>query len=294
MEETILYNVPHEIPWQIWIPFYFYFTGLSAGSFILSSLSTVFGMKKYKPLALPSAITAVLLLILAPLCLILDLSSPFRFWHTIAPLYFNPTATVSYGAWLLTIYPISTLVYIWFMYIKDEKITKIIGSFNVPLAISVHAYTGFVFGVTKARPWWNSSLMPGYFLTSAILSGIGLLIIIALIKDWIKGEEINMEILDGLCKMMIGIILIDLFWVLSFWIVLGLSVEDGRLALQIAFHEPLYVVGELLIGMIVPLFLLIFFRRSLPAIVTTSVLVLFGVFLMRYTLVFTAYEIPLD
>jgi Ni/Fe-hydrogenase subunit HybB-like protein len=51
MEAAVLYNVPHEVPWKIYIPLYFYFTGLSAGSFILSTLSTVFGIKRFKPMA---------------------------------------------------------------------------------------------------------------------------------------------------------------------------------------------------------------------------------------------------
>ena len=76
MDATVLYNVPHEVPWEIYIPLYFYFTGLSAGSFILSTLSTVFGIKRFKPMALPASIISFLLLLLAPACLILDLHQP--------------------------------------------------------------------------------------------------------------------------------------------------------------------------------------------------------------------------
>ncbi len=296
MDVTVLYNVPHEVHWRIYIPFYFYFTGLSAGSFILSSMSTVFGMKKYKVLALPSAITAFVLLLIAPGFLIMDLAQPFRFWHTMVPLYFNPTAPVSWGAWLLTLYPILTFIYIWFMYIGDNKTTKILGTIIVPLAVAVHAYTGFVFGVTKARPWWNSALMPGYFLTSALLSGIALLLLIVLSQNKLLGREHDRELLDSLGKMMLAIIILDMFWVTSFWLVLGLSVEDGIAALSIAFHDPEYIWGELVIGMLIPLILVAYRRtRTHPVFVSiNSVLIMVGVFFMRYTLVFTAYKIPLS
>ncbi|MGB9616712.1 MAG: NrfD/PsrC family molybdoenzyme membrane anchor subunit, partial [Desulfomonilaceae bacterium] len=89
MDAAVLYNVPHETPWKVYIPLYFYFTGLSAGSFILSTLSTVFGIKRFKPMALPAAIISFILLLLAPACLILDLHQPTRFWHTLVPEYFN-------------------------------------------------------------------------------------------------------------------------------------------------------------------------------------------------------------
>ncbi len=296
MDVTVLYNIPHEVHWKIYIPFYFYFTGLSAGSFIVSSLSTVFGMKKYKRLALPASITSLILLLLAPMFLVLDLAQPFRFWHTLVPLYFNPTAPVSWGAWLLTLYPVLNIIYIWFIYIGDNRTTKILGTMIVPLAIAVHAYTGFVFGVTKARPWWNSALMPGYFLTSALLSGIALLIIINIVQNKVTRRGHDLDLFEGLGKMMVAIIVIDMFWVVSFWLVLGLSVEDGIAALSVAFNDAEYIWGELVLGMTVPLIFLAFRKtRTHPIVITIcSALILFGVFFMRYTLVFTAYKIPLS
>lgn len=296
MDLAVLYNVPHETHWKVFIPLYFYFTGLSAGSFIISSMSTVFGMKKYKKLALPAAITALVLLLLAPMFLVLDLAQPLRFWHTLVPLYFNPTAPVSWGAWLLTLYPGLNLIYIWFMYIGDNRTTKTLGTIIVPLAIAVHAYTGFVFGVTKARVWWNSALMPGYFLTSALLSGIALLLLINLIQNKLTGAKHDRDMLESLGKIMLVIILMDMFWLISFWLVLGLSVEDGVAALSVVFHDPEYIWGELVMGMLIPLILLVYRKtRAHPVFMSiNSVLILIGVFFMRYTLVFTAYKIPLS
>jgi Ni/Fe-hydrogenase subunit HybB-like protein len=62
----IYYNVFHKVSWDIRIPLYFYFTGLSAGSFVLSSLFTVFGLKQFKSLAFTAGVSAVILLLLAP------------------------------------------------------------------------------------------------------------------------------------------------------------------------------------------------------------------------------------
>ena len=143
MEAAVLYNVPHEIPWKIYIPLYFYFTGLSAGSFILSTLSTVFGIKRFKPMALPAAIISFALLLLAPACLILDLHQPTRFWHTLVPEYFNRTSALSFGSWLLTLYPIANLVYIYFIFVKYDKITRILGMITVPLGDICACVHGF-------------------------------------------------------------------------------------------------------------------------------------------------------
>ncbi len=296
MDASVLYNVPHEVPWKIYIPFYFYFTGLSAGSFILSTLSTVFRIKRFKPMALPAAIISFLLLLLAPMCLILDLHQPLRFWHTLVPEYFNNTSALSYGSWLLTAYPIANLIYIYFIFVKNDRVTRALGMFTVPLAIFVHAYTGFAFALVRARAWWHSALMPGYFLTSALLSGIALLVVVAMVMDHYRKEKLDPELFESLRVMMIGIILIDLFWMGSFWLTLLVSNADGYASIMFALHDRLYVGGELFFGMLVPLALLIipWTARDRVFLCLASILIICGVFLMRYSVVFIGYDIPLS
>jgi len=296
METAVLYNVPHEIPWKVYIPLYFYFTGLSAGSFILSTLSTVFGIKRFKPMALPAAIISFLLLLLAPACLILDLHQPTRFWHTLVPDYFNPTSALSFGSWLLTLYPIANLIYIYFIFVKNDRVTRVLGMITVPLAIFVHAYTGFAFALVRARAWWHSALMPGYFLTSALLSGIALLFVVALVMDRYRKEKLDPELFQSLRLMMIGILLTDLFWMGSFWLTLLVSNADGYASIIYALHEKLYLWGEVVAGMLVPLAILLlpWTRRHKLWVCVASLLIIGGVFLMRYSVVFIGFEIPLS
>ena len=296
MEASVLYNVPHEIPWKVFIPLYFYFTGLSAGSFILSTLSTVFGIKRFKPMALPAAIISFLLLLLAPLCLILDLHQPTRFWHTLVPEYFNRMSALSFGSWLLTIYPIANLVYIYFIFVKYDRVTRILGMITVPLAIFVHAYTGFAFALVRARAWWHSALMPGYFLTSALLSGIALLIVVAMIIDMFRKDKLDSALFRDMRLMMIGILLIDLFWNGSFWLTLFVSNADGYVSIMYAFHDKLYIWGELVSGMLIPLVILTLphTKSDKGWLCVASILIICGVFLMRYSVVFIGFEIPLS
>jgi len=296
MEAAVLYNVPHAIPWQVYIPLYFYFTGLSAGSFILSTLSTVFRIKLFKPMALPAAIISFLLLLLAPACLIFDLHQPTRFWHTLVPEYFNRTSALSYGSWLLTLYPIANLVYIYFIFVKNDQVTRILGMITVPLAIFVHAYTGFAFALVRARAWWHSALMPGYFLTSALLSGIALLVVVAMVMDRYRDDKLDPQLFRSLRLMMIGILLTDLFWNGSFWLTLLVSTADGYASIMLALHETLYVWGELVCGMLVPLAILIlpWTKENRAWLCLASVLIIGGVFLMRYSVVFIGFDIPLS
>src|SRR3990170_3000930 len=107
MEEDIVitYNVFHEMPLGIPIAIYFYLTGLSAGSFILSTLAYGFGLRKFKPIAKSGIVLAVLLLMIAPVNLIIDLGQPLRFWHLFP--YLNFKSPITWGSFLLTLYPLN-------------------------------------------------------------------------------------------------------------------------------------------------------------------------------------------
>src|SRR3972149_9265992 len=113
-EVTIVWNAFHEPPLGLPIAIYFYLTGLSAGSFLLSTMAYGFGMKRFKPIGKVGVIMAVLLLALAPVNLLVDMGQIGRFWHLV--LYLNPTSPISYGFFLLNLYPLNCVVYAYFMF----------------------------------------------------------------------------------------------------------------------------------------------------------------------------------
>jgi Ni/Fe-hydrogenase subunit HybB-like protein len=212
------------------------------------------------------------------------------------PEYFNPTSALSYGSWLLTLYPIANLIYIYFIFVRNDSVTKVLGTITVPLAIFVHAYTGFAFALVRARAWWHSALMPGFFLTSALLSGIALLVVVAMVMNRYLKEKLDPDLFKSLRLMMIGILLTDLFWTACFWLTLLVSNADGYASIMVAFHEKLYIWGEIVAGMLIPLIILLAPKTSHNRnwLVLASLLIIGGVFLMRYSVVFIGFEVPLS
>ncbi|MHB0871654.1 MAG: NrfD/PsrC family molybdoenzyme membrane anchor subunit [Chloroflexota bacterium] len=258
-EVTIVYNVAHEEALGPLIALYFYMTGLSAGSFILSTLAYGFGIKRYKPLGKIGVVLATVLLVLAPLNLIADLGQPWRFWHLFP--YLNFTSPITYGTFLLTIYPLNCVVYAFFMFRGNERMTRLLGLIGVPLAVSVHGYTGFIMALAKARALWNTALMPILFLVSAMVSGIALMILVVTIVGFLSKQRRPDPVLVGdLGKILAGSILLDLFLVFSDILVLLTSDseagEAAMLILQGGFSS--YFLGvEILAGSLVPLVLLV-------------------------------------
>lgn len=298
-EVKIFYNVFHEPPMGVSIAIYFYLTGLSAGSFILSTMAYGFGLKMFKPLAKIGVVFAILLLLMAPVTLIYDLGQRFRFWHLFP--YLNPSSAITYGSFLLTVYPLNCLIYAWFMFRGDQKKTKIFGLIGIPLAISVHGYTGFILALSKARALWNTAIMPILFLVSAMVSGIALMILVYIIKErfFSSQKEVDKGLVNTLGKMLAAVIMLDLFLILSDLLVLLSADTEAReaalLILTLDF-SPIFLGVEILLGSFIPLFLLLFpptSKRLLPVSVA-AVLVMIGIFAMRYVMVIGGQSIPLS
>lgn len=298
-EIEVIYNVRHEMPLTILIAVYFYMTGLSAGSFILSTLAYGFGMKQFKPIGKVGVIMATLLLVLAPLSLIADLGQPLRFWYLF--VYLNTTSPITIGTFLLTLYPINCLIYAYFMFRGNLRLTKLFGLIGIPLAISVHGYTGFILALGKARALWNTAVMPALFLVSAMVSGIALMMLAVIIKDRFFSEQkkVNMEIVAALSNLLLVAIFVDLFLVLSDILVLltaDVEAKEGAMLILKGNFSPYFLGMEIVLGALIPLFILVlpWTRRYIPAVTLASLLVMAGIMAMRYVMVIGGQAIPLS
>jgi tetrathionate reductase subunit C len=297
VDTQVLYNIVHQEAFGLNIAIYFYLTGLSAGSFILSTLAYGFGMEKYKPLGRVGIVLATALLIIAPVFLLLHLSAPYRAWHLFA--YINMESPITWGTFLLVLYPINCIIYGYFMFKENWKLTRIFGLIGIPLAVSVHGYTGFILAFGKARALWNTALMPILFLTSAIVSGIALMILVCIVKDrfFSKKKEIDKELVMNLGKLLGWAIIFDLFLVGSDLLVLTISHSDAQAAAQLVLQGEfsfMFLFIENIFGKLLPLIVLLVPRfRNLVTVTIASLLVVIGIFFMRYVVVLAGEHLPL-
>ncbi|OGL48559.1 MAG: hypothetical protein A3C43_04175 [Candidatus Schekmanbacteria bacterium RIFCSPHIGHO2_02_FULL_38_11] len=303
MDVNVVYNTPYEMPLGYLIATYFYLTGLSAGSFVISVIATIGGKVEYKPFGKIGAVIAPILLMLAPLTLIIDLEQPFRFWHLF--LYLNMKSPITYGTFLLSAYPINGIIYAWYLFTGRDKTAKILGIIGIPLALATHGYTGFILALGKGRALWSTALMPTLFIVSAMVSGISLVILLAMIrntyfqKDKTPAEvEKDDELIRSLAKFLAAFIIADLFLVFNDILVLLTSTEEAlRVAKLILFGEFAgeFLLVEIFFGGLVPLFII--FNSKLNKykrnIVVALVLTLIGVYSMRVVVVIAGQSLPL-
>ncbi len=325
--DGFLYPNEGVLQWDLLITVYPYITGLVAGAFIVSSLYHVFGLKALKPVARFSLITALAFLIVSPMPLLIHLGRPERAME----MFLTPNLTSAMSAfgyiWLL--YLILVLVEVWLVFRRDivryarssegykntvysvlalgvydiseeslaidRKLIKVLAFIGIPAAFLLHGYVGFIFGAVKANPWWSTPLMPIIFLTSAIVSGIALLIVMYVVVTKIRKASLDYNCLRSLALWLGGF--------LSFNVVLeGLEVfsmlyeaEESWGIISQLITQKLgisYFGIQFIFGSLLPLFVLGFVELSkLGEDIKTSVrvlsasLVLIGVFAMRWNVV---------
>ena len=189
---------------------------------------------------------------------------------------------------------------------KDEKAVKLLAAIGIPTACFLHGYAGFIFGSVKANALWMTPLMPVIFIMSAIVSGIALCMLTYIIIMEIKklkvvtskrpGEVLTAENLKGvemdvisktakyLIAFMIAAITLELldlifrgYTAVKSWDILR-SVIYGKDFVNIFIIQ--YLLGNLL-----PFIMLLIPRPTIPRMVVALVLVLLGVFMMRWNVV---------
>jgi tetrathionate reductase subunit C len=304
MEVNVLHNVFHHESVSLLIAIYFHIVGLHAGCSIVSISATLLGKEAYKPVAKIGAILVIILFTSSIFFLIADLKQPLRFWYLY--LHFNVTSPISWGTVCLTAYPLLTGLYIFFLFQGNKRWSKIMGAISLPSAISVHGYTGFVLGFAKARVLWNTAVMPSYFLCSAMISGVALMLIVAILRyqftyqdRTVEERETDRHIIKLLGIWMAAFMITNVFYVFSDITVMYYHTEDAYETVELVRLGKfgfLYIWVDNIMGNVVPT-IIILFRRTREShffLFIAAVLASIGVFVMRYVIVFGGQYVPLS
>ncbi len=324
------YIYPNEIAlqWGILIVLYPYITGLVAGAFILASLERVFKVKVLRPTYHLALLTALAFLIVAGLPLISHLGHPTRAYEILMTPHFS-SAMAIFGFVYLWYLMAVLLLEIWFDYRRDivlwsqqstgfkrrmykiltlgvtdispkalewdEKLGYIITVIGVPSAFLLHGYVGFIFGSIKANPWWSTVMMPVIFLLSAMVSGIALVMFLYMVISMIRKVKIDMAALDEIGKFLFLVLILDFTLESLDQVHRIYEAEESFEILHLLVTGKLtytLLIFQGLIGTVIPLLILGYFRISLPKeklrkpmYFLASSLVLFGVFCMRWNVV---------
>jgi Ni/Fe-hydrogenase subunit HybB-like protein len=271
-------NLSNLVPWGLWITIDLSSIALAAGAFSLCAAVHLFGLKRYEPIARTATFVGLIGYTMAMLALVLDIGRPDRFWKAL--VYWNPhsllwevtIAIVLYTTVLVfeTMPIFSRFEWLRRNFPKIPSNMEAVHHYAPVLAIiglglsSMHQSSlGAAYGIIKARPFWFKPEMSVLFMFSAIVGGISLTLFASMMASRLTSKaKINDALIERASRF-VGWLLIGYFYFRA-WDALSTSYtyDAGRSeGLHLITKGTLsfnFWIGEMLLGMVVPMILLLY------------------------------------
>ncbi len=278
--------------WGWAVAIYLFMAGMGGGLFLFSFILDCMGMSG--PVSTIGALLGPVLVAIGTLFLLADLGSVFKVYRLFSSASTFMTSWMVRGTWILAAFIVCALAYAlpsftlfeWLPWGQQSTLRHIIGIVAALLSILVVVYPGFLLGVLKSIPLWNTPALPLLFFLSGLDNGIAVLLAVALLFP-------ASFALNGFHLLGAG----DVVLVSLLLIVLGAYIEIVRQAGQTAaasirlLRTPLFISGVLIAGLLIPLALLIYGFFAMDGMTLrfvtgiTSILLLAGGLLLRYSII---------
>jgi menaquinone reductase, integral membrane subunit len=292
------------VPWGLWITIDLSSIAMSAGAFLLCAAVYLLGLKRFQPVARTATFIGLIGYSMAVLTLMLDIGRPDRFWHAL--VYWNPHSLLWEVTMCVTLYLSVLLIEAapifgeapW-MLNRFPRIARRLQSLHalapylavVGLCLSMlhQSSLGAAYGVLKARPIWYRPDLSVLFMVSAMAGGPSLTVLVSMLAGrFTKRASIDDGILEKL-SLFIGWVLVGYLY-FRFWDVLAMTYtyQPGRTeGLSLITQGPLsfnFWAGEILLGAVIPILLLVIprFRKEPLLRMAALALVVGGVVAYRW------------
>ncbi|EGW37514.1 NrfD/PsrC family molybdoenzyme membrane anchor subunit [Desulfosporosinus sp. OT] len=288
-----------ELTWGLMIVIYLFTAGLSAGAMVTSNFAFLYGGQEFERVSRFGAYISPFPISLGLGVLLLDLGSPFNFYRLFLTLQVR--SPMSYGSWAILFFTFLSVIYLYLWLPENYQVLglrnpqtwkKRLAKFMPVLSVGVASYTGVLLNAA-VRPLWTAPLLPVLFLVSALSTGVASVILIAALSPWQRARHRELHLLT---KADAILIILECLIILTM-IVMGrtnsLSVSSAFSNLLIgpfAWIFWLLIVG---LGLIIPLALELMelkdkipVKWALPVTISSSFLVLFGGFFVRFVITY--------
>ncbi|MFC7134898.1 MULTISPECIES: NrfD/PsrC family molybdoenzyme membrane anchor subunit [Salinibaculum] len=302
--------------WGLYIMMFVLFVGLSAGGLIISSAPKFFHSHRYEGFARLGVLVSLACITVAGLLILPDIGRPERLYQFFTSPDFRSPMVWDFG--IVMLYGLLNLWYLWLLTRRDlaargsalalgvedtdagrERDRRLMfwtAALALPTAVALHSVTGWIFATQIGRGDWFSPLVAPVFIAKALVSGLGLLLVVSVLADRFTRFRVDREELASLGKVL-GIFL-------AFHVVYLLAAE--RLPHAWADHfgfwaiTESFLIGEsayfwlwTVVGGALPLGMLAIpsLRKRVSVIFTAGALAVFGTMFEGIRLVFTGYDV---
>jgi molybdopterin-containing oxidoreductase family membrane subunit len=305
----IVTGLRNTMMWGNYILFFMFFIGLSAGGLIVASAGRLFGIAAFKPITRLAVVEATVAVMLAGIFILPDLGRPERVINI--ALHPNLTSPMVWDISIVLVYTALSTAYVWLYtradlarrnswlalgtgtsvraFARDDRWKGALAWVALPAAILLHSITAWIFGLQISRAFWYSAIMAPMFIASALVSGLSLVILLALVLRRFGRVEFEDRLVALLGGLLAVFVVVEAFFVGSEFLTAaypGVPQDAGPiLRLLVGPYAPLFL-AEFVAGLGVPFAILaVRSTRHRPEFVAVAaVLAIVGIFVHRLNL----------
>ncbi len=220
----IVTNMRDSISWAFYIGNFTFLVGVAAAAIMLVIPAYVYNWKPIKEVVIFGELLAISAVVMCMLFVLVDVGNPTRLWHMI-PFIGNlnvPSSLLGWDFLVLNLYFLLNLGIVTYLLYKhfykkeyNRSILLPLILFSIPMAISIHTVTAFLYNGLAARPYWNTALLAPKFLASAFCSGPAVLLILFQILKKTTNFKIKDEAIWKIAELMAYAMFLNLFFFFS-------------------------------------------------------------------------------
>tara|TARA_R110001583_G_scaffold59123_4_gene176048 strand:- start:4554 stop:5879 length:1326 start_codon:yes stop_codon:yes gene_type:complete len=312
------------VSWGIYISNFVFFVATSLIGMLISSVLGLMNVSWVKPLARIAELVAVAFAMVAGLIIITDMGRPDRLLNVFmhgrvqSPIVWDIAVVVTYVAisilllyipllpdiaicrdklknvpkWQQKMYKILALG--WKGKAKQFKLmhnyTRILLVLIIPIALSIHTVTSWLFAMTL-RSGWDSPIFGPYFVSGAFVAGCAAVIITMYFfrKNYKLEKYITIDHFDRMGRLLVLVALVYVYFNINEIIVPAYKTNTAdakHVQEMLSGHESIMFWMVQLGGLIIPFLLILFrpMRRPLP-LMLISIVILTGAWFKRVLIV---------
>ncbi len=216
----VLSGMRDSVSWGFYIGNFTFLVGVAAAAVMLVIPAYIYNWKPIKEVAILGELLAISAVVMCILFVAVDMGRPDRFWHVIpfiGVLNF-PHSLLAWDTLVLNLYLMLNVAIVGYLlycsyYGKhyNERLVGPLVLFSIPLAVSIHTVTAFIYNGMPARPFWNASILAPRFLCSAFCSGPAILILLFQILRRTTRLKISDEAIWKVAELMAYAMFLNLF-----------------------------------------------------------------------------------
>ena len=216
----IVTNIRDEVSWAFYIGNFTFLVGVAAAAVLLVIPAYIYHWGPIKEVVLIGELLAISALAMCLLFIQVDMGRPDRMMH-IMPILGTPNwprSMLTWDALVLNVYLILNLVVVGLIlfnaYAGKEPPRKLLWSLvllSIPVSISTHTVTAFLYNGMAARPYWNASILAPRFIASALCSGPAVMLVLFQVLRKTANIPIKDEAIRKVAELMAYAMFFNLF-----------------------------------------------------------------------------------